>query len=180
MGLDQWIYARTKTWQLQNLTSRYTRSGFSELNGRRCERLALLDDGRVKIDMDGLIISVKQECLVECERDYIWTGEEEAEEGAREEEHMNIGYFRKHWEFHKWCKRLNIAKGGTGDPNSYYMDFKIRLTGEDLDQLENDINLYENGAYGIDSGNTCSTTRELIQKAKMMIDKGYNIYYESG
>ena len=49
---------KKETWQIQNLISK------PELNGKMCEKVETLDNGRVKVKIDDLILSVKPECLL--------------------------------------------------------------------------------------------------------------------
>ena len=46
------------TWKIQNLISK------PEFNGKMCERLETLDNGRIKIKIENLQLSVKPECLL--------------------------------------------------------------------------------------------------------------------
>ena len=56
------------TWEIQNLISK------PELNGKICDIVETLDNGRVKIRVDDLTITVKPECLVQNKGNFLVCG----------------------------------------------------------------------------------------------------------
>ena len=59
---------KKETLQIQNLISK------PELNGKMCEKVETLDNGRVKIKIDDLVLSVKPECLIHNKNDLLACG----------------------------------------------------------------------------------------------------------
>ena len=101
----------------------------------------------------------------------------------REEDYIEIHYWRKHHDLHGWMERLYRKKGGTKE------DFNVcpvRLTLQDLDTLE----------HAVMTGNLPSTTGfffgncppddasqaddvYFIAKARREIKNGKEVYYDS-
>jgi hypothetical protein len=105
------------------------------------------------------------------------------------QDNIEIFYWRKHHDLHGWMQKLFNKKGGSGDFNLQ----PVRLTLEDLDQLEEDLKsniLPETDGFffetdGFFFGNNPpddeSNRRdfEFIRMARSHINVGREIYYNS-
>jgi hypothetical protein len=103
------------------------------------------------------------------------------EEGHAEVEEMF--YWRKHHDLHGWMERLYRAKGGTKES---FNCVSVRLTMDDLQQLENDVlanKLPETQGFffGTNPPDDYSKNQdmEFIAKAKVAISEGDAVYYDS-
>jgi hypothetical protein len=100
-----------------------------------------------------------------------------------EEEPQEIAYWRKHNRLQGWMEQLFFEKGGTGEFNLQ----EVKLTLEDLDQLEatiNDHQLPETGGFffGSDSyehydEDYKETDEKFIADAREAIEAGFEVYY---
>jgi hypothetical protein len=94
-----------------------------------------------------------------------------------------VFYWRKHHDLHGWMQNLYVQKGGV-DP-----DFNcntVRLTYEDLDELEKDLNGQDlPETTGFFFGNnppdqeSLNNDLDFISKARNMMDEGYAVFYDS-
>jgi hypothetical protein len=103
------------------------------------------------------------------------------EEGRAEVEEMF--YWRKHHDLHGWMERLYRAKGGTKES---FNCVSVRLTMDDLQQLENDVlanKLPETQGFFFGANPpdeyTMKQDMEFIANAKMVIAAGDAVYYDS-
>jgi hypothetical protein len=103
------------------------------------------------------------------------------EEGRAEVEEMF--YWRKHHDLHGWMERLYRAKGGTKES---FNCVSVRLTMDDLQQLENDVlanKLPETQGFFFGTNPpdeyTMKQDMEFIANAKMVIAAGDAVYYDS-
>lgn len=94
-----------------------------------------------------------------------------------------IYYWRKHHDLHGWMENLYYEKGGTANE---FNCTPIRLTIEDLEQLEDDILNYnlphtEGFFFGHNPPDEDSIKDDLqfIKKARACIEEGYDVYYDS-
>jgi hypothetical protein len=89
-----------------------------------------------------------------------------------EESLRSMFYWRKHHDLHQWMKKLFIKKGGDFCLNQFNCEF-IRLTLEDIQLLENDMEWYEEQpeAYNDDI--------RFIREAKIYLQDGYSLYFSS-
>lgn len=92
-------------------------------------------------------------------------------------------YWRKHHDLHGWMEDLFYKKGGESD--SFNCDY-LRLTLEDLDQLEGDVVKYhlphtEGFFFGDNPPDPESVSYDLefIEKARDAIHNGLEVYYYS-
>jgi hypothetical protein len=92
-------------------------------------------------------------------------------------------YWRKHHNLHGWMERLYRAKGGTKES---FNCAKVRLTMEDLQQLENDVlanklPVTEGFFFGTNPPDeyTMKQDMEFIANAKLAIAAGDAVYYDS-
>ena len=93
-----------------------------------------------------------------------------------------IFYWRKHHDLHGWMENLYNSKGGTDIFNCR----KLRLTLEDLDQLQRDVVLNKlpqtkGFFFGDNPPGDESKARDLefIELAKDVIRQGDAVYYDS-
>ena len=98
------------------------------------------------------------------------------------QDNIEIFYWRKHHDLHGWMQKLFHEKGGSGDFNLQ----PVRLTLEDLDQLEEDLKsniLPETDGFffGNNPPDDESNRRdfEFIRMARSHINVGREIYYNS-
>jgi hypothetical protein len=98
------------------------------------------------------------------------------------QDNIEIFYWRKHHDLHGWMQKLFNEKGGSGDFNLQ----PVRLTLEDLDQLEEDLKsniLPETDGFffGNNPPDDESNRRdfEFIRMARSHINVGREIYYNS-
>jgi hypothetical protein len=98
------------------------------------------------------------------------------------QDNIEIFYWRKHHDLHGWMQKLFNKKGGSGDFNLQ----PVRLTLEDLDQLEEDLKsniLPETDGFffGNNPPDDESNRRdfEFIRMARSHINVGREIYYNS-
>ena len=101
-------------------------------------------------------------------------------DGYKSEE---LFYWRKHHDLHGWMENLYRVKGGTKES---FNCVPVRLTLEDLRQLENDIlfkKLPETTGFffGDNPPDEESNSRDLefIRKAREVIADGDEVYYDS-
>lgn len=94
-----------------------------------------------------------------------------------------IYYWRKHHDLHGWMENLYIKKGGK---DSQFNCNTVRLTLEDLDELENDLrqhNLPETTGFFFGNNppdeETIVADLEFIEKARSYINDGYAVFYDS-
>jgi hypothetical protein len=92
-----------------------------------------------------------------------------------------LQYWRKHPNLHGWMERLYHKKGGTGES---FNCATVRLTMEDLNQLENDIknnNLPDTDGFffGESNGSEIQEDLKFVYLAKEEIKKGRLIAYTS-
>lgn len=92
-------------------------------------------------------------------------------------------YWRKHHDLHGWMENLYRQKGGTAES---FNCVPVRLTLEDLDQLQEDIlNELLPETRGFFFGNnppddeTIENDLKFIQAARVAITKGDAVYYDS-
>jgi hypothetical protein len=92
-------------------------------------------------------------------------------------------YWRKHHDLHGWMERLYRAKGGTKES---FNCVSVRLTMEDLQQLESDVlanklPVTEGFFFGTNPPDAWSMSQdmEFISKAKVAIAAGDAVYYDS-
>lgn len=92
-------------------------------------------------------------------------------------------YWRKHHDLHGWMENLYRKKGGTAES---FNCVPVRLTLEDLDQLQEDIlNELLPETRGFFFGNnppddeTIENDLKFIQAARVAIAKGDAVYYDS-
>ena len=76
---------KKESWRIQNLISK------PELNGKMCEKVETLDNGRVKVKMNDLILSVKSECLLHNNIDVLACSK------CKVIYYCNINYQKRHW-----------------------------------------------------------------------------------
>lgn len=100
----------------------------------------------------------------------------------REEDYIEIHYWRKHHDLHGWMENLYMEKGGQEEFNCK----PVRLTEEDLDQLEQDIlgnNLPETTGFFFGNYPPDDESQEddmyFITKARREIKNGKEVYYDS-
>lgn len=100
----------------------------------------------------------------------------------REEDYIEIHYWRKHHDLHGWMENLYMQKGGQEEFNCT----PVRLTEEDLDQLEQDIlenNLPETTGFFFGNYPPDDASQEddmyFITKARREIKNGKEVYYDS-
>jgi hypothetical protein len=92
-------------------------------------------------------------------------------------------YWRKHHDLHGWMERLYRSKGGLVQS---FNCIPVRLTTEDLDKLESDI---QNNLLPITQGfffgdnppdeESVKYDLEFIEKARQVIADGDVVYYDS-
>lgn len=92
-------------------------------------------------------------------------------------------YWRKHHDLHGWMEQLYRTKGG--DAESFNC-VPVRLTMEDLDQLEEDVLLFrlpktQGFFFGTNPPDfdSMETDMQFIAKAKSAIASGDAVYYDS-
>jgi len=93
-----------------------------------------------------------------------------------------LHYWRKHHNLHGWMEQLYIKKGGKEEFNCA----TIRLTLEDLDQLEHDLKA---GTLPMTTGfffgnfppnkNSLKNDMAFIEKARNAINDGKAVFYDS-
>lgn len=99
-------------------------------------------------------------------------------EGTNEE---GVHYWRKHPNLHGWMENLYYEKGGKSDT---FNCVSVRLTLEDLDQLEDDI-MNENlpSTFGFFFGESDGSEKEddldFVSEARRRIENGKDVYYSS-
>lgn len=96
---------------------------------------------------------------------------------------MEVFYWRKHHDLHGWMQELYNRKGGA-DPE--FNCNTVRLTYEDLDELEKDLNssnLPETTGFFFGNNppdaETLANDLDFINKARNMMDEGYAVFYDS-
>lgn len=111
--------------------------------------------------------NILEDCRVELKDD---SGKEE------------IFYWRKHHDLHGWMENLYISKGGQEEFNCQ----PVRLTPEDLDNLEQDIITYklprtQGFFFGDNPPDEESVSNDLlfIAKAREALNEGKVVYYDS-
>lgn len=94
-----------------------------------------------------------------------------------------IFYWRKHHNLHGWMENLYHEKGGTGE---VFNCIPLRLTLEDLDELEKDVksnNLphTEGFFFGNNPPDALSieNDKKFIEEAREVLNKGLAVYYDS-
>jgi len=94
-----------------------------------------------------------------------------------------LHYWRKHHDLHGWMEKLYYKKGGDADS---FNCVKMRLTMEDLDQLEKDVlanKLPETTGFFFGNNppdeDSIRYDMEFIGKAKAAIAGGMAVYYDS-
>jgi hypothetical protein len=92
-----------------------------------------------------------------------------------------LHYWRKHPNLHGWMKRLYQSKGGQNP--DFNLD-TLRLTTEDLDQLEQNIQgrgLPETSGFffGQSDGSEVEDDLEFVGKARAAIAQGMTVYYQA-
>ena len=102
----------------------------------------------------------------------------ELPESAEQEE---FHYWRKHPNMHGWMESLYREKGGQGEQ---FNTDNVRITEEDLDQLEAAVNgddLPETSGFffGESQPEDKADDLEFIKKARQAISEGYDVYYTS-
>ena len=88
---------KKESWQILNLITK------PQLNGKICEKVETLDNGRVKIKIDDLVLSVKPECLIHNTSDLLACGR------CKVIMYCNITCQKKHWQeggHKKECKQI--------------------------------------------------------------------------
>jgi hypothetical protein len=97
--------------------------------------------------------------------------------------HEEIMYWRKHHDLHGWMERLYRAKDGTKES---FNCVPVRLTMEDLQNLENDVlsnNLPQTQGFFFGTNPPDEDSKlqdmEFISKAKIAISQGDTVYYDS-
>lgn len=100
-----------------------------------------------------------------------------------DENATEICYWRKHHDLHGWMENLYYQKGGS---EAEFNCTPIKLTLEDLDQLEDDILHYRlphttGFFFGNYPPNEESNQEDLkfIKEARTCIEEGYDVYYDS-
>jgi hypothetical protein len=87
----------------------------------------------------------------------------------KEPKKEQIKYWRKHNAMHGWMEELYRKRGGTGDFNC----IPLRLTSEDLDDLENDIiegNLPETSGFFFGSPSHEQSQEDMLEDLKFIQD----------
>lgn len=87
-----------------------------------------------------------------------------------------VFYWRKHHNLHQWMENLYRSKGGSEDS---FNCASVRLTKEDIDDLEKDI---LSGSLPETWGNSDDRLEEDVQfllEARKFLKKGYAIFYDS-
>ena len=102
--------------------------------------------------------------------------------GNDENKPIELFYWRKHHDLHGWMENLYASKGGDHEFNC----IPVRLTLEDLDNLEKDIRskmLPETRGFffGDNPPDEESNLRDLdfIDEARVAIEAGDAVYYDS-
>ena len=96
-------------------------------------------------------------------------------------EQQKFHYWRKHPNMHGWMESLYHEKGGQSD--TFNCD-NVRITEEDLDQLEAAINEEElpdtaGFFFGESEPEDKVGDLEFVKKAREAISEGYDVYYTS-
>lgn len=100
-------------------------------------------------------------------------------------ERNRVMYWRKHNALHGWMEKLWREK--TGDNEHDFNCVPLKLSAEDLDRLENDINQHElHPTEGFFFGSTDYDPDEykvedlrFIEDARLELSKGQDVYYDS-
>jgi hypothetical protein len=89
------------------------------------------------------------------------------------EDATRISYWRKHYALDGWMGKLYRAKGGKDDFNVN----PVRLTAEDLDRLEADIESGElyRGEHSLDSAK--DNDRQFLDDARAALEQGLTVIY---
>lgn len=92
-----------------------------------------------------------------------------------------IAYFRKHANLHGWMEKLYREKGGQAES---FNCVNLRLTAEDLDRLEKDVEAdalpHTTGFFfGASTEEDMRRTRFMIRDAREKIAAGHAVYYTS-
>lgn len=93
--------------------------------------------------------------------------------------YTEIFYWRKHYDLHDWMERLYYNKGGSAES---FNCVKVRLTNDDLDNLEKTIltnclpNVDPCLQYGEDD---LSNDLRFIVVARKAISDGCSVFYDS-
>lgn len=111
--------------------------------------------------MDSNVYAVPLDCVID---DFSF------KEGASSE--GSFFYWRKHYDMHNWMKRLFIKKGGDYSVDQFNCNY-IRLTMEDIEELEKSMDWYE------EYPDQYSQDLRFINEAKIYLNDGYAIYFLS-
>ena len=81
-------------------------------------------------------------------------------------------YWRKHHDMHNWMKKLFIKKGGDFSKHQFNCEY-IRLTMEDIEDLEKNMDWYE------EQPEPYYQDFRFISEAKIYLNDGFAIYFVS-
>ena len=96
------------------------------------------------------------------------------------EDPTRLHYWRKHPNLHGWMEALYGEKGGAQEFNCV----PVELTLEDLDRLEADLSLgslpqTQGFFFGESQGDELEDDLDFIAKARLAIENGLTVYYDS-
>jgi hypothetical protein len=99
----------------------------------------------------------------------------------RDEDSIEIFYWRKHPDLQGWMQKLYRAKGGADES---FNSSPVVLTMEDLDNLENDVRQHklpetQGFFFGKSYGEEMERDLDFIDQARRAIKDGYTVYYSS-
>lgn len=108
----------------------------------------------------------------------LWTGKQDGAQGCLPPrvKKKEVFYWRKHHNLHEWMESLYRNRGGSAES---FNCVNVRLTEEDLDNLEKDTlsnNLPE--AWGSSDDRLEEDVRFLLE-ARKFLKKGYALFYDS-
>ena len=99
--------------------------------------------------------------------------------GGSEMVDAEIAYFRKHANLHGWMEKLYREKGGQAES---FNCVNLRLTAEDIDRLEKDVEALPHTTgffFGVSDASDTVKTRLMIRDAREKIAAGHAVYYTS-
>jgi len=96
----------------------------------------------------------------------------------KDDERIELAYWRKHANLQGWMQELYHARGGTEDFNC----IPVALDNDDLDRLEKEHTSLETATgffWGASRPWDVEATADFISKAREYIKKGYTVEYDS-